>query len=186
MENTLDERYASGEYLEMSPAFHVERADFKIEFAAAILKKHSVMPGRICDHGCGAGEVLHLLSSLIRAASDLRGYELSPQGSELCQIRVDFRLKSLNQRLFETAERYDPGIAVNAFEHVGDSFSVLRLFKPDASNFDFRTPLDTNAKMVLRGTPIRKARWYPANSHDVASRRFWGSTDRWIFLDGAC
>jgi len=158
MENTLDERYTSGEYLEKNPTFHIERADFKAGLVASIVKKHFIEPKRICDLGCGAGEVLNLLATIIPSAADLHGYELSPQGFELCQSRARLGLKFFNQSLFETTEQYDLGISMDVFEHVEDPYSFLRQFKRYAGKFVFHIPLDMNAQMVLRGTPIMKAR----------------------------
>lgn len=158
MKNTLDDRYTSGEYLEKNPTFHIERADFKAGLVSGILKKNSVEPKRICDLGCGAGEVLNLLVKMIPSAADFHGYELSPQGFELCRSREKAGLKFFNQSLFDTAERYDMGISMDVFEHVEDPFSFLRQFKRHASKFVFHIPLDMNAQMVLRGTPIMKAR----------------------------
>jgi len=156
--NKIDDRYVSGDYLDKNPTFHVERADFKAGLIADILKRHCVEPKRVCDLGCGAGEVLHLLASLFSTATNLHGYELSPQGYAMCRQREQGSLKFFNQSLFESGEKYDLGISMDVFEHVEDPFSFLRSFRKHADQFVFHIPLDMNAQMILRGGPILHVR----------------------------
>lgn len=156
--NNIDDRYLSGDYLEKNPTFHVERADFKAGLVAGILKRNRVEPGRVCDLGCGAGEVLNLLTTLIPSTREFHGYELSPQGYELCRKREKERLTFFHQNLFESHEHYDLGISMDVFEHVEDPFSFLRHFRKHANKFVFHIPLDMNVQMVLRGSPIMHVR----------------------------
>lgn len=157
-EYRLDERYTSGDYFEKNPTFHVERADFKAGLIRGILQRNGVEPKRICDLGCGAGEVLSLLSGMLPSVKELDGYELSPQGFELCQQRAKENLRFHNFNLFDCNERYDLGISMDVFEHVEDPFTFLRQFKKHADKFVFHIPLDMNAQMVLRGSPIMHVR----------------------------
>lgn len=158
IENSIDERYLSGDYLDKNPTFHVERAQFKASLVAAILQRNGIKPRTLCDLGCGAGEVLRLLCDAIPSVEIVHGYELSPQGYAMCQQRQYPKLKFFNLSLFETQERYDLGITLDVFEHVEDPFSFLRNFRQHAQNFVFHIPLDMNAQMVLRGSPIMNAR----------------------------
>ena len=158
MKNTLDDRYTSGEYLNRNPTFHVERAEFKARLVAGILGRHRIEPKRICDLGCGAGEVLNLLSGMIPTATELHGYELSPQGFELSRQRQKEGLSFFNQDLFATTEKYELGISMDVFEHVEDPFTFLREFRKHAMKFVFHIPLDMNVQMVLRGKPIMSVR----------------------------
>lgn len=154
----IDDRYISGDYLEKNPTFHIERADFKADLVAGMLKRHGIEAKRICDVGCGAGEVLNLLSVMISSGSELHGYELSPQGFELCRQREKEGLKFFNCNLFECDEQYDLALSLDVFEHVEDTFSFLRDLRKHARKFVFHIPLDMNAQMVLRGSPIMHVR----------------------------
>jgi SAM-dependent methyltransferase len=158
MANQLNERYLSGEYIEQNPTFHVERAEFKADLVGTLIRRHRFQPNRVCDLGCGAGEVLKLLSERLPNAAEFHGYELSPQGFELCRQRESERLKFFNSSLFETHERYDLGISLDVFEHVEDPFAFLRQFRQHAERFVFHIPLDMNVQTVLRARPIMEVR----------------------------
>lgn len=158
MSNQLDDRYKSGDYLDKNPTFHVERAEFKAGNVVAMLQKHKIPASRICDLGCGAGEVLRLMSEMLPNAQELHGYELSPQGIEMCRQREGGNVRYFQQNLLETSEKYSVGISMDVFEHVEDPFAFLRGFLKHADHFVFHIPLDMNAQMVLRGTPIMHVR----------------------------
>jgi SAM-dependent methyltransferase len=157
-EYRIDERYLSGDYLEKNPTFHVERAEFKAGLVSGILQQHQIDARRICDVGCGAGEVLSLLAASWRPGAEFHGYELSPQGFELCRRRENENVSFFHRNLFDTDEQYDLALCLDVFEHVEDPFSFLRSLRSHAEKFVFHIPLDMNAQMVLRGSPIMHVR----------------------------
>lgn len=154
----IDDRYLSGDYLEKNPTFHVERAEFKAGLVSGILQKNKVDVRRICDVGCGAGEVLSLLAASFRPAPECHGYELSPQGFELCKLRETENVRFFHANLFDTHEQYELALCLDVFEHVEDPFTFLRSLRSHAAKFVFHIPLDMNAQMVLRGGPIMHVR----------------------------
>ena len=154
----LDDRYSSGDYVEKNPTFHVERADFKAGHVLKMLAKHGVRPQSVGDIGCGAGEILRLLSEKLPEAERLEGYELSPQGYEMCLSRATDRLRFFNENLFETDRQYDLMLCMDVFEHVEDPWSFLRSLRPHGRRFAFHIPLDMTAFKVLRGGVLLRMR----------------------------
>ena len=53
----LEARYTNGEHLEKAPDWHAHQSSWKVDHILAMLKKHELEPRKLCDVGCGAGEV---------------------------------------------------------------------------------------------------------------------------------
>jgi len=154
----IAEQYLSGEYLEKNPTFHVERAEFKAGNVLKMLQRHQLQPTRLGDVGCGAGEVLRLLHERLETASQSHGYELSPDGYQLCQERQTDQLRYFNSNLFDSNQNYDLMICMDVFEHVDDPLDFLRSLKRHGQDFVFHIPLDLSAQSVLRGSPLLHVR----------------------------
>jgi tRNA G46 methylase TrmB len=76
--------YEEGTYLDNNPSWHEEDSPWKTKQMLNIIEKNSLNPKRICEVGCGVGEILNQLS--IHFGDDMKffGYEASPQAFELC------------------------------------------------------------------------------------------------------
>lgn len=73
--------------------------------------------------------------------------------------RSDSRLSFEQTSVRHTSpEVFDLVLCLDVFEHVEDYFTFLRDLRNYGKNFIFHIPLDMNAQMVARGSPIIKVR----------------------------
>jgi len=147
-------QYLDGQYYTKNPSFHVEDSAWKAGYVLKMLAGMLCNPSSVAEVGCGAGEILVQLSSRLPDARFF-GYELSPQGYQLCRQRESARVTYFNDDLLtRTGERYDLILCIDVLEHVEDYFTFLRTLQEYGSAFIFHIPLDMNAQMVARNTPM--------------------------------
>lgn len=143
--------YKDGTYLRNNETWHVGDSPWKARQIKTLWNRNNINPRRVCEVGCGAGEVLRQLSESF-ADSTFVGYELSPQAFELCRKRasdkVTFRLKSI----LEEDVFYDCLLCIDVFEHVEDYMGFLRALRSKADFKVFHIPLDITVSAVLRST----------------------------------
>jgi len=115
----MSQIYNDGTYLENNPSWHEEDSPWKATQIRKIIERNSLHPDKICEIGCGAGEVLKELSTFYSDGVNFSGYEISQQAYELCKKKekpnLNFRLADL---LEEETEYYDIAMAIDVFEHV--------------------------------------------------------------------
>lgn len=151
--------YQSGEYLERNPSWHIEESPWKAEQVLRMLKQNGLLPGTICEVGCGAGEVLKQLREKIGHECTFWGYEISPQAFELCKLKENKTLhfKMLDIQL-ERNTYFDLILVLDVLEHLEDCFSFLRTIRPKSPYKMFHIPLDLSAQTVLRQNALLKRR----------------------------
>jgi SAM-dependent methyltransferase len=141
--------YSDGRYRSLNETWHVEDSEWKAHQITQILLANRLNPGRFCEVGCGAGEILGHLSKAFPAAR-LVGYEMSPQALELCRKveseRVTFRLQDITKE----DVRFDCLLCVDVVEHVEDYIGFVRALKTKAEFKVFHIPLELYALSVLR------------------------------------
>lgn len=151
--------YENGTYLDNNPSWHEEDSPWKAKQIRGIIEKNSLNPRRICEIGCGAGEILNQLSEQYPDGKEFFGYEISPQAFELCNQKSKHNLTfHLSDLLKENTEHFDVVMAIDVFEHVEDYFDFLRKLKEKAEYKIFHIPLDISVQTVLRSSPIIKGR----------------------------
>ena len=143
--------YQDGSYHEQNPTYHVEDSPFKATYIKKILQRNDRSFSTCCEVGCGAGEILNLLSKTYTEASFV-GYEISPQAHELSKTRSSARLSFKLKDLFteELASPYDLLLVIDVIEHVENFFLFLRKCKKVAKYVVFHIPLDMNVLSVLK------------------------------------
>jgi SAM-dependent methyltransferase len=169
--------YTDGTYLKNNPTWDIEGSPWKAKQVIKIIRKNQLTPKTIADVGCGAGEVLNLLSrekdcfgpllgdprhdKMKRLDKNIKftGYEISPQAYKLCQkihnSRVEFKL----QDILREKVHYDLILALDIIEHVEDYYGYLRRLKAKAEYKIFNIPLDISVQTVIRdNTAIAKTR----------------------------
>lgn len=150
--------YNDGTYLDNNPTWHEEDSLWKAKQVKAIIENNALSPNKICEVGCGAGEILNQLSN-IYLNKKFYGYEISSQAFELCQKKSKTNLNFFLQDLFEeNAVHFDIVMAIDVFEHVEDYFGFLRKLKEKAKYKIFHIPLDLSVQTILRSSPIIKSR----------------------------
>jgi cyclopropane fatty-acyl-phospholipid synthase-like methyltransferase len=154
----IKQEYLDGQYFVKNPSFHVEDSPWKAGQILKMLELRSLRPSTIAEVGCGAGEILVQLSQKL-PISRFVGYELSPQGFQLCQARQTERVQYLQLDLLKQEHAcYDLVLCIDVFEHIEDYFAFLRALRERGREFIFHVPLDMNAQMVARGEPLSRVR----------------------------
>ena len=151
--------YEDGTYLENNPSWHEEDSPWKAKQIIKIIEKNRLNPQKICEVGCGAGEILNQLSLYFGTDKEFFGYEVSPQAYQLCLTKAKPNLTfQLSNLLSEDKEFFDIALAIDVFEHIEDYFTFLRKLKNKAQYKIFHIPLDLSVQSVLRCSPILKLR----------------------------
>ncbi|WMJ09611.1 bifunctional 2-polyprenyl-6-hydroxyphenol methylase/3-demethylubiquinol 3-O-methyltransferase UbiG [Nitrosomonas sp. sh817] len=151
--------YDDGTYHENNPTWHEEDSPWKAKQIIKIIEKNRLNPQKICEVGCGAGEILNQLSLYFGTDKEFFGYEVSPQAYQLCLTKAKPNLTfQLSNLLSEDTEFLDIVLAIDVFEHIEDYFTFLRKLKNKAQYKIFHIPLDLSVQSVLRCSPILKLR----------------------------
>ena len=163
MTDTADEasaaaRYTSGAYLESNPDWHVEDSAWKAQQVKAMLARHDLRPGSVCEVGCGAGEVLVQLQRLLDRETRFAGYEISPQAYELARARANDRLDVLLADLTQERDAHFDLLLFDVIEHLEDPFAFLRAVRPRAERTMLHIPLDMTVQAVARNLLITSSR----------------------------
>lgn len=151
--------YTTGEYARENPSYHVEDSAWKARHILRMIHKHNLQPRRICEVGCGAGEILNVLQQSLPGDAEFDGYEISPQAFALCQKRANERLRFHRVSLPpEEIPAFDLLLCIDVFEHVPDYIGFLKALRGKANRTIFHVPLDLSAQSVLRSSPIMNTR----------------------------
>ncbi len=161
---SISEQYVDGHYAQNNPTYHTEDSLWKAEQILTAWRRSGIEPQSVVEVGCGAGEILVQLRARVPAATYV-GHEFSPQAFAMCQSRGAPGLTFYDTDFFDTDSVFDMVMCVDVIEHVEDPFSFLRKLKPRGRHFLFHIPLDMNAQMVLRGTPISRVRQQVGHLH---------------------
>ena len=155
----LEELYTSGMYLEKNPSWHVEESPWKAMYINQMMRKNHILPEKICEVGCGAGEVLKQLQEKMDKDCLFWGYEISPQAFELCQSRANerlhFKLADIRQ---ERDTFFDLILVLDVIEHLEDYFSFLRGIRPKSDYKILHIPLDLSVQTIVRRNGLPKVR----------------------------
>ena len=149
--------YTDGTYLRNNPEWHADDSAWKAKHIVSLVRRHAIEPATVAEIGCGAGEVLRMLSLEFRDAH-LTGYDISPNALRICSHKANERMSFRLGSLLDASERYDLALAIDVFEHVEDCFSFLRQFRTKARHKVFHIPLELSALQVLRARPLLEAR----------------------------
>lgn len=150
--------YNDGTYLKNNPTWHEEDSPWKAKQIKKIIEKNALNSNRICEVGCGAGEILNQLSEQY-SRKEFYGYEVSPQAFDLCKKKSKTNLTFLFQDLLEeNTEYFDIVMAIDVLEHVENYLGFLRKLKEKAEYKIFHIPLDLSVQNVFRSSPIIELR----------------------------
>jgi len=161
-----DTRYKDGQYLELHPTWHEEDSSWKAGHILRMLSEYRIAPKRICEVGCGAGEILRQLYMSMPENVEFDGYEISPQAYGLCSSKTTDRLRFHLKNITEEFDvHFDVLLLMDVMEHVEDYMHFLKLLKDTASYHCFHIPLDFAVSPLLRVTPLLRARELDGHIH---------------------
>ncbi len=153
--NISEQRYTQGAYLQSHPDWHVADSPWKAAHILKMLQQHHLTPARICEVGCGAGEVLAQLQQAFPQAQ-LEGWDIAPQAIELARTRANANLRFMcGNLLAHEPRKTDLMLVLDVFEHVEDYFGFLRQLRGRSEYTLFHIPLDLSAQAILRGLLMR-------------------------------
>lgn len=158
--------YQDGTYLKKHPTWHAEESPFKAKYILRLMQRNGLSPTRICEVGCGTGEVLNQLQHAMGPDHEFWGYEISQAAYELSKPRENDRLhfKLANVEKEQNAI-YDLMLVLDVIEHVEDYFAFLREIRHVARDKIFHFPLDISVQAVLRKNGMMKRREMHAHLH---------------------
>lgn len=154
----MKEMYETDVYGEKNPTWHEEDAPWKARHIEEMIRRNEVPFDRICEVGCGTGQILLTLEKAFPAAS-LSGYEISSQAFRRAALKetpqTKFYLKDL---LAERELHFDLVLAIDVMEHVEDYISFAKRLREFGTYKIFHIPLDLSAQSILRAWPIAELR----------------------------
>ena len=156
---SLNSIYKDGTYLANNPSWHEEDSPWKAKQITRMLRKHCIVPSRVAEIGCGAGEILNCLENEYGEEVAFSGFDISQQAYEICRTKQKENLQFFLKDLVKEEElTFDLVMAIDVFEHVEDYFGFLRKLKNRGTYKIFHIPLDLSVQSVLRSSPILKER----------------------------
>jgi hypothetical protein len=162
----MDDIYVNGRYLSEHPTWHAEDSAWKAAHIVKALDKNTLDPRRICEVGCGAGEILWQLHLAMPDDTYFDGYDISPQAYNQCKSKANDRIHFHLKDLATIANaHYDLLLVMDVVEHVENYMGFLRLLKPKATYHIFHIPLDLSMSSIIRVSPILRTREREGHLH---------------------
>ncbi|MDH5415395.1 MAG: class I SAM-dependent methyltransferase [Flavobacteriaceae bacterium] len=147
--------YEDSTYLNNNPTWHEQDSPWKAGLILKIINRNNLKPDSVCEVGCGAGEIIKILSTNIESGKTFDGYEVSPQAFKICSGKSSEKLSYyLKDILKEELSTYDIAMAIDIFEHVEDYLGFLKQLKSKAKYKIFHIPLDLSVQSILRGNKL--------------------------------
>lgn len=154
----MKEMYETDVYGEKNPTWHEEDAPWKARHIEEMIRRNEVPFDRICEVGCGTGQILLTLEKAFPAAS-LSGYEISSQAFRRASLKETRKTKFyLKDLLAERDLHFDLVLAIDVMEHVEDYISFAKRLREFGTYKIFHIPLDLSAQSILRAWPIAELR----------------------------
>jgi len=155
MENNLYTQKSS-KYLNNNPSWHIEDSYWKAQQVIKILKINKIEPKTICELGCGVGEILNSLYSILPNDVNYIGYDISQDAILIAKHKEKDRLNFTLDDYFKTDIVNDLLIVMDVFEHVDDYLGFINKCKDKAKYIIFHIPLDLNVIRIMKKGLIPK------------------------------
>lgn len=150
--------YQSEVYAELNPSWHEEDSPWKARKVETILRKNAISFDKVCEVGCGTGEIMFNLAKAFPAAR-FEGYEVSPHAYQRAKYKETEKVTfSLGDFTVEGASDYDLLVIADVIEHVEDYIAFIKALRGKGRYKVFHIPLDLSVQSLLRGWPITKLR----------------------------
>ncbi|MCJ2093688.1 class I SAM-dependent methyltransferase [Methylobacterium sp. J-072] len=152
------EIYQTETYAENNPSWHEEDAPWKAKQIAQIINKNAITFDRLCEVGCGTGEILLNLERSFDFSKGY-GYEVSPHAYQRARRKQTSRTKFYLESVFDAAASpFDLMLVIDVIEHVEDYIGFAEKLRPLAKYKIFHIPLDLSVQSLLRERPIMNLR----------------------------
>jgi SAM-dependent methyltransferase len=146
--------YSEGTYLKHNANWHQEDSPYK---AGLVVEMLGQLPARsILEVGCGAGEVLRILSRRFPEIQ-FEGFDVSADAASFWAGKESANLKFNRADLIGSEAQADVVLCLDVFEHVEDYMGFLKKLKSHGSCFIFNVPMDM-CVMKLLGGGLKHAR----------------------------
>tara|TARA_B100000963_G_C22496188_1_gene611559 strand:+ start:107 stop:835 length:729 start_codon:yes stop_codon:yes gene_type:complete len=144
----------NGEYFEKNPTWHVEDSPWKARQIYNIINRNSLSVKSIVEVGCGAGEILNQLYTLLPNDIKFTGYDISSDALNLAKERTKSRLKYKLKDFLKEDKKFDLALLIDVFEHVDNYLGFLRSCRTKSLYSIFHIPLDISAQATIRNLQI--------------------------------
>jgi SAM-dependent methyltransferase len=138
--------YNEGTYLKHNASWHQEDSPYKAKLVIDLLDN---LPAKsILEAGCGAGEVIKILSCHF---PDIRfyGYDISADAATFWAAKESANLSFFCANLLDSDKHADVVLCLDVFEHVSDYMGFLQKLKSHGSYFIFNVPMDMCVMKLL-------------------------------------
>jgi len=144
--------YNNQTYLQNNPTWHEEDAMFKADRIEKLLTQYPVPFTRVCEVGCGSGEILVQLCKMFRDVTSWVGYDISADAIAIAEEKSSEKLKFELQdfTLTDNSITYDLMLVIDVIEHLENYFSFLDSISERSRYFIFHIPLDMCVWSLLR------------------------------------
>jgi len=144
--------YNNQTYLANNPTWHEEDAVFKADRIEKLLREHPVQFKRVCEVGCGSGEILVQLQNRFPEVSSWVGYDISTDAISIAEKKrnntLTFELQNIAH--VDSTVSYDLMLVIDVIEHLENYFSFLDTISEKSRYFVFHIPLDMCVWSLLR------------------------------------
>ena len=138
--------YNEGTYLKHNANWHQEDSPYKAKLIIELLDKLPVKS--ILEVGCGAGEVIKIMSSRF-PEKQFYGYDISPDAATFWAGKESSNLSFSCTNLIESEKNVDLVLCLDVFEHIDDYMGFLRKLKSHGTCFIFNVPMDMCVMKLL-------------------------------------
>lgn len=147
--------YNDGTYLGSNVTWHEEDSAWKAEQIVRLFNRNSLNPRRVCEVGCGRGEILKELAERF-VDTEFCGYEISTHAFEISQSKARENLSFVLGDVFAgDQEKFEVVMAIDVFEHVENYLGFLQKLNNLAKLKIYHIPLDLTLVTILIPSRIK-------------------------------
>jgi SAM-dependent methyltransferase len=151
MSNKEKNIYTDGSYLAKNPSWHSEDSFWKAEEIDKMIKRNNLAPTSVADIGSGTGQVLVYIANLNPEIAELKGFDISPQVTEIAKQSENDKIKfCLADYAEEVPGSFDLVLVIDVIEHLNDYSAFLRKIITKGQHFIFHIPLDLSCRTLLK------------------------------------
>ncbi len=148
----MNDIYNDNTYLENNPTWHEEDAPFKANKIITLLKQNPIPFKTVAEIGCGSGEILVQLKSLLPEGINFFGFDISKDAINIAKKKettnIKFEVKNLANK--NDTNFYDLQLVIDVIEHLDNYFSFLEGIVSKSRYTIFHIPLDMSVWSLFR------------------------------------